>query len=154
MGTITGGSSTGSEYVRHPGFHLAHPNPAGDSTARSVQASQTRCEEIGDECSGFTCDTAEDSCTLRTGKSLSASTTGEVSYQKTGGQLDTMAFNNTVPLRNGSIVTYTRRERHQLLLDSTGAPSHLFNGVGTGYKDFTLTSVQPIATAPVTLTMV
>lgn len=152
--TITGGSSTGSEYVRHPGFYMAHPSPAGDSTARSVQASQTRCEELGDECSGFTCDAAEHACTLRTGKSLSASASGEVSYQKTAGQLDTLAFTNTVPLRNGSVVTYRRRERHQLLLDSNGAPSHLFNGVGTSHQDFTLTSVQPIATAPVTLTMV
>ena len=61
----------------------------------------------------------------------------------------TEAFNQTITLANGSFVTVGRRERHQLLFDSDGRPTHLFNGVTLGSNDndeFSFTSVQPINT--------
>ena len=62
----------------------------------------------------------------------------------------TEAFNQTIELTNGSYVTVGRRERCQLLFDSDGQPTHLFNGVTLGSNDadeFSYTCVQPINTA-------
>ena len=58
----------------------------------------------------------------------------------------TEAFNNSILLTNGSMVTVARRERHPLLFDDNGWPSYLFNGAGD--NTFSFTSVQPINTKP------
>lgn len=61
-----------------------------------------------------------------------------------------VVFNASIPLVDGSVLQLTRRERHQVLFDARGAPSHLFNGVmapqGAG-GDASFTAVQPIAGA-------
>eukprot|EP01084_Bolivina_argentea_P309776 535870_1 len=58
----------------------------------------------------------------------------------------TEAFPHYFTLLNGTQVNVARRERHQLLFDSNGWPSYLFNGI-TPENDpnlFSYTGVQPI----------
>ena len=52
-----------------------------------------------------------------------------------------------------SVVDLGRRERHQVLVDAKGIPTHLFNGVEPSPTDldFSFTAVQPIAVASSTL---
>ena len=57
------------------------------------------------------------------------------------------AFNGTVTLDSGGTVELSRRERHQVLMDTaTGAPAFLFNGamLAGAYGDHSFTVVQPI----------
>ena len=57
-------------------------------------------------------------------------------------------FDGGIDLAGGGSLQLSRRERHQVLFDAAGAPSHLFNGAmaaGQGSSDHTFTSVQPIA---------
>ena len=59
---------------------------------------------------------------------------------------DSMVFDGNVTLAAGGDLVLARRERHQLLFDASGAPSHLFNGAMLLHAagDATFTSVQPI----------
>merc|ERR1712216_116039 len=49
------------------------------------------------------------------------------------------AYNTTVACEDGSVVTYSRRERPEMLLDEFGEPTHLITGVvekgGGGQND-------------------
>ena len=60
-----------------------------------------------------------------------------------------MAFDGDIALAGGGSLQLSRRERHQVLFDASGAPSHLFNGAMAlaQSSDHTFTSVQPIAGA-------
>jgi hypothetical protein len=61
---------------------------------------------------------------------------------------DSVVFDGNVSLVGGGDLLLARRERHQLLFDASGAPSHLFNGAmlnAAGDRSFT--SVQPIQVA-------
>jgi hypothetical protein len=58
-----------------------------------------------------------------------------------------MAFNGSIALQSGGSLELARRERHQVVFDSsTGAPAFLFNGaMALGEAaDHTFTTVQPI----------
>jgi len=58
------------------------------------------------------------------------------------------SFSHSFALQGGGLFKASRRERHQLALDSKGVPTHLLNGViPEGMGDFSFTSIQPLNTA-------
>jgi len=57
------------------------------------------------------------------------------------------AYNSTVIFTDGSVITFNRRERPHLLINSQGEPTHLFTGVQQhSNNDYIWTHVQPIKT--------
>jgi hypothetical protein len=59
-------------------------------------------------------------------------------------------YNTTVLYEDGNSVTYSRRERPEMLLGEHGEPTHLITGVveqgGAGQHDRSWTLVQPVRT--------
>jgi len=64
----------------HVGVFLAG-HAFGDSTIRPVDEALERCDELGNVCAGITC-RSETSCTVRAGRDLRTSPSGEFSYVK------------------------------------------------------------------------
>ena len=60
------------------------------------------------------------------------------------------SYNTTVVYEGGTVVTFSRRERPELVLDSEGNPTHLITGVTEktggrgGQSDHSFTLVQPV----------
>ena len=59
------------------------------------------------------------------------------------------SYNTTVVYEGGTVVTFSRRERPELVLDSEGNPTHLITGVTEtggrgGQSDRSFTLVQPV----------
>eukprot|EP00928_Gymnodinium_smaydae_P037932 TRINITY_DN26272_c0_g1_i1.p1 TRINITY_DN26272_c0_g1~~TRINITY_DN26272_c0_g1_i1.p1 ORF type:complete len:571 (-),score=114.08 TRINITY_DN26272_c0_g1_i1:202-1878(-) len=67
----------GSRFL--PGF------AGGDEVERPLAASKARCDALGADCAGVTCDAKEQACTVRAGASLQASPFAEVSHAKAAG---------------------------------------------------------------------
>mmetsp|Transcript_108696 Transcript_108696/g.317989 ORF Transcript_108696/g.317989 Transcript_108696/m.317989 type:complete len:579 (-) Transcript_108696:8-1744(-) len=59
-----------------PGF------AAGDELPRPLAAARSRCEGLGRQCGGVTCDREEGACSVRAGRQLWTSPSGEVSHTK------------------------------------------------------------------------
>lgn len=75
------GTMQAATYLKHSDAYLPG-YAAEDEEVRDTRASRDRCDELGDACSGFTCDAGGSPCTVRAGASLVKSPAGEVSYRK------------------------------------------------------------------------
>jgi len=65
---------------QHAGQYLSG-HAAGDNTIRPIHESHERCIELLDQCAGITC-RSETSCTVRAGRTLHGSPSGEFSFVK------------------------------------------------------------------------
>jgi len=78
-----------------------------------------------------------------------ASADGGQTWHYSGGA----AYSTTVRYEDGSQVTYSRRERPEMLVNEHGEPTHLITGVvekgGSGQHDHSWTLVQPVRTSRV-----
>jgi len=68
---------------------------AGDSRVRSQEQAQQRCDELGVSCAGITCSSAA-RCTVRAGRSLMQSRSGEYSLMKGEPQRGCMAGRGSI----------------------------------------------------------
>ena len=56
------------------------------------------------------------------------------------------SYGHEIEMTDNTTFQLARRERHQLLLDGEGRPTHLLNGVtiGGSKADFSFTAIQPL----------
>jgi len=77
----TEGTGYSATYSRHEDRYLGG-YAAGDAEERNATDARERCDELGDVCSGFTCEAGGSPCTVRAGTLLVLSPAGEVSFRR------------------------------------------------------------------------
>jgi len=76
-----GDETVAATYSRHVDRYLAE-HAAGDDTERDADSTRVRCDELGEACGGYTCESTGSSCTVRAGVTLLSSPLGELSFLK------------------------------------------------------------------------